>query len=79
MDAFIEEALRWLPDENPALLAPYPAGMDSVHSSLAIDEAELFTSGPERPRILLADDNAVRCFCQHTRMPHLCDLASTHK
>ena len=44
-DAFVEEALRWLPEGEVAALAP------------AEVEAETPVAGP-KPRVLLADDNA---------------------
>src|SRR3978361_91344 len=48
-NAYVEEALRWLPDD---------AGPASGHSGSEMPAARPATPGEGRPRILLADDNA---------------------
>ncbi|HZT60231.1 MAG TPA: ATP-binding protein, partial [Pyrinomonadaceae bacterium] len=53
-DAFVEEALRWLPNESPDSSTP---------SAVPVGQAFEFRrerqeNGAKRPRILLADDNA---------------------
>jgi CheY-like chemotaxis protein len=54
--AFVEEALRWLPEDNePEPLVNEMLETSSVLSGLALDRP---APAQERPRILLADDNA---------------------
>jgi signal transduction histidine kinase/DNA-binding response OmpR family regulator len=52
--AFVEEALRWLPQDAPAG-GPAVGGVWGTDTAIATDEA---ARGAGRPRLLLADDNA---------------------
>lgn len=57
--AFVEEALRWLPDEDQCLLPPRPASGD------------LLAALQQRPRILIADDNNdMRAYLKSLLDPH---------
>jgi signal transduction histidine kinase/DNA-binding response OmpR family regulator len=49
VQAFVEEALRWLPTE---------AGEDSILSDFGASAGATGADGAERPRVLIADDNA---------------------
>jgi PAS domain S-box-containing protein len=54
-DAFLEEAMHWLPDPQVAEnLAGHPQGISSVNDSAHGEP----TPDAQRPRIILADDNA---------------------
>ena len=61
-EAFVEEALRWLPEDEPAL-APHVGGSIDVALARPADRAR-------RRRILLADDNAdMRAYVRRLLLP----------
>jgi len=53
-DLFIEEALRWLPDDGP----PEPAALPLLSGANTLAAAPQQADDGARPRIVLADDNA---------------------
>jgi signal transduction histidine kinase len=55
-EAYVEEALRWIPAEEDQAPAPAPATASHEEFDLSLHQTP--AADVERPRILLADDNA---------------------
>jgi signal transduction histidine kinase/FixJ family two-component response regulator len=61
VQAYVEEALRWLPDRedvNPGIAGPGSADMPSLSTADDLDSRRSAPVGVTHARVLLADDNA---------------------